>query len=1000
MASVALQSLTSGMPTWLGLFVHEASKRATIAWWSDNGDAGARELAGEYGSFHYPSSGVPTLRIVPFVYENEYGGLTLTRGQNAADRNHLCAGSRDLLRQDEDVAWGGYWSAPGKWNGRFNDTSAAGVEECEIFPFGMIPPLNQPRCTTGEDLGTTAGGPWMGSDAFYYSVLFENERGEFSTYYRPLAPHSQWSGYPGFGFHQVDSGNTDHYFANVRFDNIPVAPRGWRRHIVRSTKLDTTNGTAFFPPSGLLYFCATIEDSEATEYVLSEGNDLTLDTSPIPAQLVARCWPPRARVSGRFDGRFLLGDLRPNPYALIVAPWRDAAQNLQIDDPDLYSSGVHAICVTPDSIWVKTEPEFASREVRILGRSLRDVAAELFIPYSESRVSHLFWYGTVRPVLSQDFSDGVDYNIGDEIAPECTDFWPGTKIVSIVLREAPNDGLDITLNKVPRSTLNKNESGYGSVIFITKTAVSSDIGGPTEWQAQPVPGADAEADADNLLRTLVTNVCSFTEGSTTVVMQETTTERNNGVRTIPACVTPGMGIYLDGAFAEGCVVTAVDEDSGVVTASSAALRDSVSGDLVLFAYDTGDTAEAGTPGWIRAFGNCWPAVLPWKKSYMDRFKDSRQSLIFTGANPGHAQNALESWYGTNRRTGPAAFGPLMAFADLGPTALVFFEKGRMRLWNPRTGLTHADEDYNLTTNSWTRGCCSPYFAVHGSGWAISCDRMGIYVCGEGIGEKSLTSYWDGDREVCTIYDPSAAEGERGELEYAITQSLIAAASGTDDYKIAAEVHGGVLRVRYWLNSDSTGFDREIRYDFSANTGESGPSSVLLPNGRPFPWSAPLTLNLLCSAEVVTADGPRIFAAVDDAAATSGRVDMVDVGTTDAGTAIAPMGYSGLRWPPALNKTAVYRLRALIRKAGTGVGIGVASATDRPPDESDYADQAIPTSEDRDYVRYIRPFEGRDRLPREAVGVRFYDDGSGPCPEIMLAELDIDDVEDVRTEGKK
>ena len=69
----------------------------------------------------------------------------------------------------------------------------------------MIPPLNQPRCTTGEDLGTEGGGPWLGSDAFYYSVIFENERGEFSTYYQPLAPHAAWSGYPGFGFHQVSA---------------------------------------------------------------------------------------------------------------------------------------------------------------------------------------------------------------------------------------------------------------------------------------------------------------------------------------------------------------------------------------------------------------------------------------------------------------------------------------------------------------------------------------------------------------------------------------------------------------------------------------------------------------------------------------------------------------------------------------------------------------------------------------------------------------------------
>jgi hypothetical protein len=433
-------------------------------------------------------------------------------------------------------------------------------------------------------------------------------------------------------------------------------------------------------------------------------------------------------------------------------------------------------------------------------------------------------------------------------------------------------------------------------------------------------------------------------------------------------VTPGMWIYHDD-FPSGTVVTSVA--TGVITVSAASTgTSSGASEEVIFAYDTGDTVTGLGPGYVRTFGNAWPAVLPWRKAYLDRFEPARQSLAMSGANPGHAQNALNSWYVQNRHTGPADFGAFMGFADLGPAALVFYAKGRMRLWNPRTGLTHADDDYTLTSVSWTRGARSPYAICAGNGWVIFLADEGLFVCDAGEGEHLLSK---------PIYDAEAPVGERGELEYAIAACIAASESRADTYALSAQVHGGVLSVRYAYSATE---NREIRYDFSASVGRSGLAEVLRGDGSPYPWSCPLTLPVAVSCWVSESDGMHHYAARDtNAGTTDGRVDEIDTGTEDNGEAVIPVAYTGLSTDPGGPKQVVQYLLFVGRKQEAGLKVAVCTDPEMEPTEAEWLDLLLPESGRGEYVRAMLSFPARARHDRSALCYRISDDGSGDCPEI-------------------
>ena len=102
-----LRTLTDNYRTLVGLVIEEATaKAAQLFFRNTNGTPSWRTVAAEWSTTHYPAAPTaqPNLSVVPFVYENEYGGVTLTRLKTEKERRYLCAGSRDVRAFGEEVA--------------------------------------------------------------------------------------------------------------------------------------------------------------------------------------------------------------------------------------------------------------------------------------------------------------------------------------------------------------------------------------------------------------------------------------------------------------------------------------------------------------------------------------------------------------------------------------------------------------------------------------------------------------------------------------------------------------------------------------------------------------------------------------------------------------------------------------------------------------------------------------------------------------------------------
>lgn len=1114
MVSAKLPSLSDGYPTPLMLFTEETTEQAaTLAFRNTNGTDAWRTVGQDFGSTHYPTtaSSVVYHRVVPMVYENKYGGLTLHRLNSAERRQFLAAGSRETLLAGGRVFLPCYTSCPVIWNGRFNDATGSGTEATEVYPAGLIPPMQVPSCSKGTDLGASVQGPWKGSDAFFYSVVFENEQGELSMFAVPRPPNSAWSGYEGFGYMNVDSSNPTHYYDSLTYTGIPDGPPGtrWKR-LLRSGKvsLEATGAGAIVQPSAddLQFILGARIPQGVTTYVDTAGNDLSLDPDPRILDMVKKGlqWPKCARTVGRFDGHVTLGALKPNKAALVVAPWENGAINYPANDSRLYGSVPYFVAVTPENIVLrKVEAGSTTKDGATVSGSaviglpdLTDVLAGATISgtgipgattilntnplvdtgcqttsgstscvvtaSASNRVGQLVRGPGIQPgttvtakpdgthvtlslpasatanpvrleftraTLSANASatnTGVTFTISrtseDTMVPLAGEtlravvdrinadasfantsfagstFASGAKVIDLGTPSSVVDlGSTVISPAFPSSTkvvgyvgtnsllVDQVASRYssggsygvpgpGEIVVIQTRSSGTDI----RYASQVVPGADADEQADNLLRTHVRELCTYGSADTTLQMDDVTNAEY---------VTPGMLVSGTNITA-GTIVTDVDESTGVITISPETTGTGT-GSYVEFYYDTGDETLGLRKGHVRMFGNAFPVVLYWRRSYLDQFEPEKGAITFSGASPGYAQNGINTWLAANTHRGaPDTFGQLMGVADLGAFELQFFASARMRLWNPRTGETHNDSDYTQSTVSWTRGSRSPYAICAGNGVAFALGDDGIYATEGSVGDDRLISE--------DIYDPTKPAGRRGQLEYAIGKCIAASESDTDDYRLSMQVIGSVLFVRYWYSADEK---REIRYDFSSGVNHAGLRGVLRPDGSPYPWSTPQALPVSCSALVSKSDGVHHYAARDtNAGTTDGRVDEIDTGTADNGTAIMPVGYTGTLIPGNYAKTQPLRFGVVARKAGTGVFIGVARDSELDHTDMEFGEVAVPSTGANEYGREVLLLEPGERKTLDAITVRIRDDGSGECPEISRASLFADPYDPVYASG--
>jgi hypothetical protein len=969
-----LRSSVTANPCPVVLYTNESEHRATLGF---RANGAWRTVGKDFSASSYPATGVPTHRVVPMVYHNEYGGLTLHRLNTAEYRTHMCAGSRSLEMVGDQLCWPGYDSLPGRWNGGF------GTDPCEVFPTVMVPPLQFPVITEGEDLGRDVEGPWRGGWAFYFSVLFENEDGHLSRYPVPLPPDIAGSEHTGVGYCKI--GEVEHCYRSLLWSGIADGPPGTRyKWLMRSSQVNTdlTGGGAVQPSIDDLQFCARIPQGQ-TSYVDVNGNDFSLYADPRLARINEQQAAPPARYMGAFDGRLTEACLRVHPGALFVAPWRSGMVNAPIDSSSLYGSTAYFVAVDSRQMILRSVSYGVATDVSVtLGiKTLRELQYLPEIALVDGTPVQLTGCTGVNNLIIVPLASAADLlSIGIVTGMKVTghDIPDNASLVTWTY--------DSDITGLAWIVIDKNITTNDAHIADMTVTLTPQVTGtvyPPNWAIGIYPGADPEERSENLLRTRVNSLGWFNTGSYEILVERIHAEY----------ITCGMLVYSN-KFPSGTVVRSVysGTDRGCfVTVSEPALEKSVGPsdvESVIFAYDTGDTALAGDPGFVRTFGNAYPAALYWKLSYIDRFRPDRYATTFTAGSPGYAQDALDVWMAGNRRGGRSAFGTIMGTAEVGPAELVFSSEGRMRTANVRTGASHIDEDYTKQVTSWTRGACSPYFICAGNLWVLFACDIGICACDAGEGEHLISQ---------ALYNPSRKPGKRGQLEYAIEASVLAAKSDGEDFKIFAQVIGSVLCVQYHSTAGLTHPDREIRYDFSAGSGRVGLGEVLRPDGSPYPWGPPLTIGPSCSCVISDAEGVYRVGAMDtNGGAADGRIDVLDRGTMDNGELVQPKWFTGIRIARTPAQRQVLRARGVTTKSGSGLSVGIGWSPEKGAEMSDWDDVAIPSSGLDNYERFTEDFQKSARLNREAEQYRICDDGSGDCPEVSVISLDTEAQPEIGT----
>ena len=996
----ALRSVASGFSVPVVLFLNEASRYATMCFRSTNGSGSWRTVGQEFSTTHYPDATAPNHRVMPMVYENQYGGLTLHRLNTAEHRARWMNGSRSLHFSGGQVI---IPSVPARWNGRFNDEPDSGTEPCEVFPLGLVPPLAMPTLSVGAAVSAGAGS-WTGSQDFCYSVAFENDRGELSWPAIPRLPGSAWPGYEGFGYFRVDPNNPSHYYEYVYWSNIVDGPPGTRWKWLLRTASVASNATTVLPPSLNTMSLVARVPQGVHEYKDYGGNDANLDAEPRLSDMASLSaglqFPPPASTVGRFDGHILLGGLKPHRYAMFVCPWESGLVNGEIGDDALYSGAVYGVGVYvtddgPDTFTLRQYLRLrkvvsgtpTDTDTDLDGLSLRELTDIVNRDASMSYVSHTncdYAVGSDSINLNE---APADVAVGDVIVS--SDFLPGTRVTAVPYDSLNPNYVRISTPPVASNTAQTVQFGHAS------------SGSAFQWAAGVVPGSDADEPASSLLATLVRpSVATVVSGQSRILVP----------LSISTKITPGMlvGNDADDIFAAGTVATDVGDDTGLgtayITTSNPALVTRASASDVLFYYDVGDIGTTKDGGLIRTPGNCNPAPLFWSKAYLDGDGDRPHDIMFSAASPGYPQDGINTWMRSNRPSGPDVFGHHAGFADMGALAMVFFSRARMRLWNQRTGATHEDADYWLTTSSWARGCRCPFAVVSGNGWAMFLSDEGFF----GVGVQTALSQY-GDLTFANespekliskaLYDAERPEGDRGELEHSILRCIASSESGGSDYPITASVDGGVMYVNY---ERSDGSHWQIRYDFSMGSGRTGLAEILQDDGEPYPWSTPLEIEVEACAKVPASDGSvHLYAAIaGNTGTTDGRIDDLGVSDTYNGQPVQAVGNSGLGFSGSLDWMSATDIRAtLMRRESTGVTVGVMTNPQLDPQDETATFVPFSVGDDRmdAFGRSVvqTTTEAARALPAIALQVR--DDGSGPPSEITQLRISVTETPSVTTE---
>lgn len=378
---------------------------------------------------------------------------------------------------------------------------------------------------------------------------------------------------------------------------------------------------------------------------------------------------------------------------------------------------------------------------------------------------------------------------------------------------------------------------------------------------------------------------------------------------------------------------------------------------------TGVSFGDATAGRMRCYGSSWAGCIFFSTTYLNLFSTEKRRIFFTAGGPGLPTYAANTWIAGNYRTGHGDWGDLVGMAPLPFNgSVVCFSKAIAVLQNRRAGSTGEDVDYRLYELNPTRGCIDwdSIVAFNGVVGYLTADG---FVVTDGVNEVVIS----GD-----VWKPARSVGE---WSYEIGECLKGVNADTDLAHLHAAVMGGKLYVTYRLTSGATVPNRMLVYDFTGSAQKSGIASVLGPNGEPWGWSTPLTLSVSVMGEIRGSSGTARYGTDEsNAGATSnGRVEQIETGTDDNGSAFTSELWSARDLAQHLKKKSLQRLTMVTKKNGTGRtfrvyrdGLGTTTS----------ASLTLATTGSNNFDSVVLEMPQNARTPAKSLEYRWSDDGSG------------------------
>jgi hypothetical protein len=389
-----------------------------------------------------------------------------------------------------------------------------------------------------------------------------------------------------------------------------------------------------------------------------------------------------------------------------------------------------------------------------------------------------------------------------------------------------------------------------------------------QWRAQLCPFASPDA---NPLTALTPHSRTF---ANVTISGQTITLAGGGLSKVP------VGAYiLRVATVTSAYVTRIDSDtqltfSGTVSAGTV---------NVTFYTGLGDTATSTAVGYQRVISNSLPGFLYFNKTYLDTLGVDKSGAWMTVATPGSVKSAPNcfSTSESNRFLPPLEAGIAMGAVPVDQGFVIPYANkiGSIR---PRGPDSIRDEDYSLIIINEDHGCCAWNTVSAGNRFAVFLSPDGFYASDLERSLRLSGAIW-----TAPISSMTTDTGV-GDFMYEVPASVAATAQDNDASYAYARVISNVIRVGYRTSSSTTHCNRMVHYDFSAASDSNGLKALTRENGVRWGWSLPLSQTVALVGYGRRNDGLHIYGWNDaNAGATGdGRIDEIETGQTDNGTAIS------------------------------------------------------------------------------------------------------------------